>query len=105
MWETLVRRLETCGIPFAFMAWDSKPSGDYGTYSQDFGNELYGDGTVVETSLSCSVDLFLRKPDQRKVDQIQQLLSDVVGTWDLTSIQYEADTRLIHYEWTFDVEG
>lgn len=105
MWDELVKRLKSSGIPFAFMAWDSKPRDDFGVYSQDFGTELYADDTVVETSLSCSVDLFLRKPNQKKVDLVQTILSEVVGTWDLSSIQYEQDTRLIHYEWTFDVEG
>jgi hypothetical protein len=53
------------------------------------------------------VDLFSRKKDGAGwVDEITGVLIDhCEGAWSLNSHQYETETGLFHWEWTFQVEG
>jgi hypothetical protein len=47
----------------------------------------------------------LTLPDGRKVclDNIQAALNSLRIPWRLNSVQYEDETNLIHYEWTWEV--
>ena len=44
--------------------------------------------------------------DRTQVDTVQTVLNTAEGcTWYLNSIQYEDDTRLIHWEWVWTLDG
>jgi hypothetical protein len=50
-----------------------------------------------------TIDLFTQNEFDPVVDQIQEGLNELGIGWDLNSTQYEDETNLIHYEWTFRV--
>ena len=51
-----------------------------------------------------TIDLYTRQEFDPAVDQIQEGLNTSEGVgWVLSSVQYEDETNLIHYEWTFAV--
>lgn len=48
------------------------------------------------------IDLYTTKEFNPLCDSIQGALTGVDGcTWQLQSVQYEDDTKLIHYDWEF----
>lgn len=51
-----------------------------------------------------TIDLYTLQEFDPAVDQIQEGLNTSEGVgWVLSSVQYEDETNLIHYEWTFAV--
>lgn len=68
------------------------------------GESLDGDNHKAEQVISGTIDYFTLKEFDEMVETIQEALNSTedVG-WRLNSIQYEEETNLIHYEWSFDV--
>lgn len=59
-----------------------------------------------EQAISGTVDYFTRTEYDPKVDAIQEALNGVEGLgWALNSVQYEDETNLIHFEWSFVIAG
>lgn len=50
-----------------------------------------------------TVDLFTKTEFDPLCDDVQDALEALGLTWSLESVQYEDDTNLIHYEWTWGV--
>lgn len=96
-------------LPMAENAWTTRPDAEsWGVIALEFeAGILYGDNLKVATAYEGSVDLFSRKKDGAGwVDEITGVLIDhCEGAWSLNSHQYETETGLFHWEWTFQVEG
>lgn len=103
MLERLEQALKNTGIPFAHFAWDKAPDGDYGVWAADSAKHLFADGKMIEQSTQGTIDLFTRSDKGEGKDEIQNALNVVGVAWYLNSVQYESDTRYIHYEWVFEV--
>ena len=89
--------------------WNTRPDADsYGIVALEYETDaLRGDNRKVATAYEGSVDLFSRKKDgDGWVPLICGALTDHCdGAWSLNSHQYERETGLFHWEWTFQVEG
>jgi hypothetical protein len=61
---------------------------------------------MQEQAIEGTIDYFTKTENDPNVQKIQDALNDG-GTshGDLNSVQYEDDTKFIHYEWTFSVSG
>ena len=108
MYETLkTALLALTDISFCEWAWKTRPRGDYGTIRLDFEVDAdNGDNSKVDRAWEGSVDLFLHAPDGTKEAEVETQLEAVCGnSWTENSRQYEAETGLLHIEWTFQVEG
>lgn len=99
----------TVTLKVAEDGWNTRPDAEsYGIVSLDFeAGALNGDNRKVETAYEGSVDLYSRKRDG---DGWVQLITDTLedhceSSWSLYSHQYERDTGLFHWEWTFEIEG
>lgn len=65
---------------------------------------LESDNHKGEQAISGSVDYFTQSEYDGMIDDIQEALNSVEGCgWSLNSVQYEDETELIHYEWTWTV--
>lgn len=106
-YEALKAALEATGIPLAEYAWDSPPDADYAVLSLDGGpSVIWADDHMTEQALEGTVDLFTRSADREKMEQIQSVINALPGVaWRFSSLQYENDTRLLHWEWVFQVDG
>ena len=108
-YTTLVTALKTLDIPFAEDGWTSRPNvNTYGVVQLDFeADALQGDDTKLDISWEGSVDLFSTAKDgEGYVSEIVKILTQQLGgAWSLNSHVYEQDTRLFHWEWTFEVDG
>lgn len=105
MFETVLAALQATGIPFEAYGWDNAPSGTYGVVSLE-GQEdsVAGDNRILHQSIRGSIDLFVADIGSTAPKVVQDAINGLVP-WELNSIQYEYDTRLIHYEWRFNQEG
>ena len=108
-YTALVAALKGMNIPVAENAWTSRPTvSTYAVVQLDFeADALRGDDEKLVTSWEGSVDLFSTAKDgEGYVDKIVKILTNHVGgAWSLNSHVYETETRLFHWEWTFEVDG
>lgn len=57
-----------------------------------------------EQQIHGTIDAFTQKEYDPLLDEIQEALNNLQNVaWALLSVQYEDDTKLIHYEWEFNV--
>lgn len=106
MFEQLLALLQATGIPFAAYGWDNAPNGMYGVISLDSGaGTLAGDQKIIAQAVEGTVDLYLRDIGTEYPQTVQGVLNDMDGcAWYLNSVQYENETRLIHWEWVIQLE-
>ena len=58
----------------------------------------------AEQQIAGTIDLYTLQEFDPAVDQIQENLDAAENVaWELSSVQYEDETNLIHYEWSFTV--
>ena len=106
MYEALIALLEATGIPAAEGPWNNAPqSGSYLEYQlEGQGAAFWADDEMQEQAISGSVDLFCRTNSREDFHKVQQALDASGVSWQLFSIQREVKNRLVHYEWTFELE-
>lgn len=63
----------------------------------------WADGKMQEQAIEGTIDYFTKQENDPNMQIIQNALNNGCISWRLTSVQYETDTRYIHYEWTFQV--
>lgn len=67
------------------------------------GESYWADNSIAEQVISGDIDYFTRTEFDPSVDAIQEALLSAARAWRLDSVDYEEDTNLIHYHWTFEV--
>ena len=98
----LLHTLNSTGIQFAAYAWAAPPKTEcWGVLSIDGGSALAGDNTHAEDVLEGTIDLFTRRLDSVDYNTVSDCLRGLDFCYRLNSVQYEQDTRLIHYEWVW----
>lgn len=106
-YTALVAALKGMKIPVAENSWTSRPTvTTYAVVQLDFeADSMRGDGNKLVTAWSGSVDLFSTAKDgEGYVSEIVKILTQQLGgAWSLNSHVYETETRLFHWEWTFEV--
>lgn len=63
------------------------------------GTDGYKGGQMVEGT----IDYFTKDEDDENIEKIPVALNAARIWWRLNSVQYEDETRFIHYEWLFRV--
>ena len=101
----LVTALAGTGYQFAHHAWSKAPSGDYGTYSENSGEDLRADEKHVERGTEGYINYFTRDDSDTPRTTIETAMNSLNIPWYLNTVQYENDTGYIHYEWWFGVYG
>ena len=102
----LLQALNGTGIPFAAYAWAAPPQTDaWGAAGIDGGTSLAGDDVHAEDVLEGTIDLYTRQLDAADFNAVRGCLQGLDICYSLNSVQYEQDTRLIHYEWVWQSAG
>ena len=102
MIDELVAALTATNYPCAHFAWARAPAGDYIVYGEDGLNRLAGDDRSAEKALVVYVDLFTRDDSETPRETVENALDGIAVAWYLNTVQYEEDTRYIHYEWVVE---
>ncbi len=66
-------------------------------------DSLWADGKMQEQVITGTVDYFTKTEYDPNVVKIQAALNEAEISFRLNSIQYEEDTKLIHYEWVWSL--
>ena len=101
--DELVSALATTQYSFALYAWDRAPSGDYGVISMQESSDFLADNKHGESGTSFYVDYFTRDASETVKTTIEAALS--AFPFALRSVQFESDTKYIHYEWVVGIYG
>ena len=103
MLEAILTALRSTSIPFEAYAWETAPSGPYGTAQLSGAAEsAWADNKFAAHAVEGTVDLYVRGVGESERMSVQTALNSVVGlVWRLQSVQYEDDTRRVHFEWLF----
>lgn len=100
-----IDELTSLGYKFAHFAWSHAPQGNYGTWSEEAGNEFASDGRITEQAMSGWVDYFTRDDSGDPQKDIQDALTAAGVVWHLDAVQYENDTGYIHYTFEYFESG
>lgn len=106
--EQLKNAIETAtGFPFALYAWAQTPDapawGIVNTVAEI--GAVWGDNRQQEQALTGQVHLFTRRHASADMTAVQAALGDQEISWKLSAVQYERDTRLLHYTWIWSDLG
>lgn len=66
-------------------------------------NSVWSDNQMQNQAIQGTIDYFTKMEDDPNFDKIQNALSDAMVSFRLNSVQYEDDTKYIHYEWTWEI--
>ena len=75
----------------------------YFVWQEDGSNDLEANDGHAERVVTGTPDLFTRQEFAPWADELGERLSSHGIAWTLSSIQYEEDTGLWHYEWIWEV--
>ena len=64
---------------------------------------LNTDNYKAGQTIEGTIDYFTKTEDDANIEAIQNALNAARIGWELNSVQYEDETRFIHYEWLFRV--
>ena len=90
---TNLRHYDATGLIAPYVVWSEDTQAD----------AVYADGKMKEQGIQGTIDLFTKTEYDPKFAQIQTALNNAGISFYLDSIQYEEDTKLIHYQWIFSI--
>ena len=74
----------------------------YIVYGVDGNNNLYAGNSMAETVDTGYIDLFTKKSDDPLIKEIPAALVTAEISFYLNSVQFEDETRILHYEWRWE---
>lgn len=85
--------------------WHPRLNAPYCIWAEDGeGESLHTGNHKTEQVITGTIDYFTHVDFDETVDSIQDALNNLENCgWELSSVQYEEDTNLIHYEWDFEI--
>lgn len=54
-----------------------------------------------EQQIECVLEFYTKTEFDPDIDTIQSILDENTAGWSLDAVQYEDETKLIHYSWSF----
>ena len=68
------------------------------------GNSLQTSNHKAEQVITGTIDYYTQEEFDENIERIQTVLNQIENFgWSINSVQYEDDTELIHYEWTWSI--
>ena len=106
---TLKQKIEPIGKAYSkiiencYHYWRPKLSAPFLVWAEDGDNAVWADDQMIEHAITGTTDYFTQEEFDPAIDAIQNANISLGIAWRLNSVQYEEDTSLIHYEWTWEV--
>lgn len=95
--------LLTTGVPVSHYQ-AVKKTDRYIVWAEDgWGDAVWGDGALAERAIQGTAHYFTRMEYDPTVERIEQALTEAGIPFRLGSIQFEEQTRYMHYEWIWEV--
>ena len=85
--------------------WHPRLQAPYCIWQEDGeGDSSHSNNRKEEQVITGTIDYFTKTEFDPVIDSIQSALDELVCcAWSLNSVQYEDETNLIHYEWSFQI--
>lgn len=106
--KELVKGLRDTGIPVAHFGWESDqmPRGDFIVYAEDGNEDLLANGRHAERATTGLVHLFTRNYADDAKDPVEAVFESMPTiAWGIETINYEDETRYVHYAWSVNEYG
>ena len=82
------------GTNYPFLVWSEQ--------GEEPAESFHTDGHKADQVITGVVDYYTKQEFDHIVDEIQMILDDAgLVAWELDAVQYEDETGLIHYTWTW----
>lgn len=79
-------------------------TGNYIVWAEDGqADSVWADGGMKEQAITGTIDYYSKEEYDPNFSAIQAALDGIGISYRLNSIQYETDTKYIHYEWVFEI--
>lgn len=75
----------------------------YAVWQENGDAGFNADNSKKERVLEGIIDFFTLDENDAKLDSIENALIEMGASWSLTAVQYEQETRLIHYSWDWSI--
>lgn len=74
----------------------------YAVWAETGGSDSFdADNHVGELQIDCVLEFYTKTEFDSDIDTINEILDENTSGWNLDSVQYEDETKLIHYSWSF----
>lgn len=95
-------------VPNTYHYWRTSIEAPFCVWAEEAEDRsFHSDNWKQEQVISGYVDYYTKTEYDTMLDTIQTVLNglewEVLLTWRLDSVQFEEDTGLIHYQWTWEV--
>lgn len=81
-------------------------AGPFGVWAEQFEeNSFHADNGKQRQGIHCAVNYFTPAEFDPILDDIQTFLESTGCDWALDNVEYEDETKLIHYSWSVTVYG
>lgn len=95
--------LKKVGVPVSRYFAIKQPK-QYIVWGEDSqGGSAWSNNKMTEQAIEGTVHYFTKKENDLNCVAIQRALSGIDLSYRLNSVQYEKDTKYIHYEWVWDM--
>ena len=95
--------LLTVGVPVSHYTATKKPN-KYIVWAEDGQvDSVWAEGRMQEQVIQGTIDYFTKTENDPNVIAIQDALNSAEISFRLNSVQYEDETKYIHFEWLFEV--
>lgn len=72
-------------------------------WAEEGAASLHADNGMAEQTPAGTLDYFTQDEFDPNIDAIQAKLQELGLAWELLSVQFEEDTGVLHYEWSWEV--
>lgn len=102
MLERLQKALAALGKAYRYVA-EPNAQPPYLVWGEDSSADLEADNIHSETGWGGTIDLYTRDENDPLAASVPAVLNELEAAWYLTSVQYESDTGLVHFEWAWEM--
>ena len=81
-------------------------SAPFGVWAEQYEtNSDFADNSKTTQGVSVQLDYYTQEEFDSTIDDLQAYLNENGYPWSLDSVQFEDETNMIHYSWSFTVYG
>lgn len=66
-------------------------------------SSFHSNNSKSERALEGVCDFYTLEENDSKIDEIENALEGMGASWQLTSVQFESESELIHFSWDWSV--
>lgn len=101
--DNIKEALLLIGVPVYHWTAPTNTAPEYIVYGEDSAADFVAGNHHAEQADQGTVDLYTKSDTSATVEKVVQALEDAALAWYRSSVQYEQETGLVHFEWVFEV--